>query len=65
MAARIEGGCLYVTKSVRIPLDCIYTINHDRYTGKTRVLTERCQTFIEESLDELRELVPDLCEEVR
>lgn len=63
--ATIKDGGLFVTKSVRIPVDRIFKIVFDRVTGNTKIITDRGVTYVEDPFFELEALLPDLCGEVR
>lgn len=60
MAAIIRDGALYVTKSVRIPLDSVFVVRYDHRLKKAFVVTDQGRTIVEESLDEMRKVLPDL-----
>lgn len=60
MSAKVKDGALYVTKSVRIPLDSVFVIRYDPRIKKSFVVTDMGRTVVEESMDDLRKAVPDL-----
>lgn len=67
MSASVKDGCLYVTKSVRIPIENIFIIRRDRRMGQSgaAVITDMGKTLVTESFEELASVLPGLCVEDR
>lgn len=59
--AHIKDGSLFVTKSVKIPVGKIYRISPDLNHGVVKVISDRGVTFVTDSFDELKTMLPDLC----